>query len=157
MFDAFMKIDGISGESTDEKHIDWIEILSMQFGLSRDSALSTKTSQRVKITDVTVSKYTDLASVLLNLSIIQRRSHDNVTIEFCRAGGDKFVYLRILLTDVFVMRVDTNALAKSQDNLPVETVALSFREVTWEYTKQGRADGTGRGAIFATHNLAEPE
>ena len=25
-FDAFLKIDGIPGESSDEKHADWIEI-----------------------------------------------------------------------------------------------------------------------------------
>ena len=27
-YDAFLKIDGIPGESTDDKHKDWIEILS---------------------------------------------------------------------------------------------------------------------------------
>ena len=27
-FDAFLKVDGIPGESTDDKHKDWIEILS---------------------------------------------------------------------------------------------------------------------------------
>ena len=27
-YDAFLKIDGIAGESTDDKHKDWIEILS---------------------------------------------------------------------------------------------------------------------------------
>jgi len=26
-YDAFLKIDGIPGESTDDKHKDWIEIL----------------------------------------------------------------------------------------------------------------------------------
>ncbi len=34
-FDAFLKIDGIPGESTDDKHKDWIEILSFSHGLSQ--------------------------------------------------------------------------------------------------------------------------
>ena len=29
-FDGFIKIDGIPGESTDDKHKDWIEILSFR-------------------------------------------------------------------------------------------------------------------------------
>ena len=33
-FDAFLKIDGIPGESTDDKHKDWIEILSFDFGMT---------------------------------------------------------------------------------------------------------------------------
>jgi hypothetical protein len=33
-FDAFLKIDGIPGESTDDKHKDWIEILSFAHGLN---------------------------------------------------------------------------------------------------------------------------
>jgi bacteriocin-like protein len=31
-YDAFLKIDGIPGESTDDKHKDWIEILSFNHG-----------------------------------------------------------------------------------------------------------------------------
>jgi hypothetical protein len=27
-FDSFLKIDGIPGESTDDKHKDWIEVIS---------------------------------------------------------------------------------------------------------------------------------
>jgi type VI secretion system secreted protein Hcp len=32
-FDAFLKIDGIPSESTDDKHRDWIEILSFSHNL----------------------------------------------------------------------------------------------------------------------------
>jgi len=31
-FDAFIKIDGIEGESTDDKHQGWIEILHCEMG-----------------------------------------------------------------------------------------------------------------------------
>ena len=33
-FDAFVKIDGIEGESTDEKHAGWIEVISYNAGLA---------------------------------------------------------------------------------------------------------------------------
>ncbi len=34
-FDAFLKIDGIPGESTDDKHKDWIEVLSYGVGIQQ--------------------------------------------------------------------------------------------------------------------------
>jgi polygalacturonase len=37
-FDAFLKIDGIPGESTDDKHKDWIEILSYSFDIDQPSS-----------------------------------------------------------------------------------------------------------------------
>lgn len=32
MFDAFLKINGIAGESTDDAHKDWIKILGFSWG-----------------------------------------------------------------------------------------------------------------------------
>ena len=34
-FDTFVKIEGIAGESTDDKHKDWIELLSFSHGMSQ--------------------------------------------------------------------------------------------------------------------------
>jgi len=33
--DCFLKIDGIPGESTDDKHKDWIEVMSYSHGVSQ--------------------------------------------------------------------------------------------------------------------------
>ncbi len=35
MFDAFLKVDGIPGESQDSKHTSWIEILSYSWGVAQ--------------------------------------------------------------------------------------------------------------------------
>ncbi|HHJ18392.1 MAG TPA: Hcp1 family type VI secretion system effector, partial [Gammaproteobacteria bacterium] len=34
-FDMYMKIEGIPGESTDDAHTDWMELLSYGHGLSQ--------------------------------------------------------------------------------------------------------------------------
>ena len=43
MFNSFLQIDGIPGESTDKKHPNWIEPLSYSFGATQaiGSAVST--------------------------------------------------------------------------------------------------------------------
>ncbi len=37
-FDAFLKIDGIPGESSDENHKDWIELTSFKHGLNQPAS-----------------------------------------------------------------------------------------------------------------------
>ena len=37
-FDAFIKIDGIPGESTDDKHKDWMEISTFSWGASQPAS-----------------------------------------------------------------------------------------------------------------------
>ena len=37
-FDCFLKIEGVPGESTDDKHGDWIELLSYSHGVSQPSS-----------------------------------------------------------------------------------------------------------------------
>ena len=60
-FDAFIKIDGVPGESTDDKHKDWIEILSYNLGMDQpssatDSSAGGGTTERVNIEDFKVVK-----------------------------------------------------------------------------------------------------
>ena len=67
MFDAFLKVDGIPGESTDDKHKDWIEILSFEFSMvqpssATDSSAGGGTTERVDVEDIDVIKHLDKAS-----------------------------------------------------------------------------------------------
>ena len=39
--DYFLKLDGISGESKDSKHKDWIDVLAWSFGESNPGTLGT--------------------------------------------------------------------------------------------------------------------
>ena len=66
-FDAFIKIDGIPGESTDDKHKDWIEILSFHWGVSQPSSGGRSTggaasAERCNHTDFSIVHTLDKAS-----------------------------------------------------------------------------------------------
>ncbi len=69
-FDAFLKIDGIPGESTDDKHKEWIEIESYQQGLTQPasataSSVGGASAERVNFGPLIVSKLVDKASAKL--------------------------------------------------------------------------------------------
>src|SRR6478609_7461041 len=105
MFDAFLKIDGIPGESTDDKHKDWIEILSFDFGMDQpssatDSSAGGGTTERVDIEDFAVMKHLDKASPKLYEFCCNGKHVKDVTLELCRAGGDKMKYLEVKMEQV---------------------------------------------------------
>ena len=98
-FDAFIKIEGIPGESTDDKHKDWIEVLSYSTGVSQPSAGSASSgggasSERADFQDFSIVKTLDKASPKLALACARGEHIPTVTLELCRAGGTLHVKLR---------------------------------------------------------------
>jgi type VI secretion system secreted protein Hcp len=67
---AFLRIDGIKGESTDDRHREWIEILSFSWGCSQQAGASQvgsggRSSGRTDFADLAIVKPLDAATPLL--------------------------------------------------------------------------------------------
>ena len=139
-FDVFMKVDGIPGESSDSKHKDWIELVSFSHGVVQ--RLAGQRSQgavgaqgRCDHQDFVVIKLLDKASPKLNLYCCQGKVIPKITIELCQAGGDKQLYMKYDLENVFVTSVTPGGAAQGDDPRPLETVSLNYDKVTWTYTQ----------------------
>ena len=155
-FDAFLKIDGIPGESTDDKHKDWIEILSYSHGLSQpvhvaQSAHGAHTTGRVDINDFSIVKSLDKASPKLALACCTGEHIPTVVFELCRAGGDKQPYMEYKMTDVIVGSVRPGG-SSHGDGLPLEEVAFRFGKINWTYTPIDKA-GKPQGKVPAGWDL----
>jgi len=153
MFDVFLKIATIPGESTDDKHKDWIEILSYSHALSQPSSLEAsahggRSSGRVDMADFSVVKTLDKASPKLALACCKGEHIQEVTLELCRAGGDKRKYMTYKMTDVLVASVRPGGSAKGTEGLPLEETAFRFGKIEWEYT-QLDAKGGAAGNVAA--------
>jgi type VI secretion system secreted protein Hcp len=63
---AFIKIEGIEGESRDDGHEKWIDVLSFSWGMSRSAEASTSTgsggAEKAVPGDITITKAIDRAS-----------------------------------------------------------------------------------------------
>jgi type VI secretion system secreted protein Hcp len=122
-FDAFLKIDGIEGESTDDKHKGEIEVLSFSWGVSQQtsgsaSSAGSLTSQRADFHDFAVVKAIDKASPLLMLQCADGTHIKSVRLELCRAGGDKQPYMEYKFTDVVITAVRPGGSAHGNESLP---------------------------------------
>ena len=114
--DYFLKIDGIDGGSQDDKHKEWIEVLSFSWGTSRGGS---------KHHDFQIVKSMDKASPLLAMASCNGKSPGQAMFVARKAGGrDQQEYLKIKLTDVLISSYNT---AGSSDDNPIETVSLNFR------------------------------
>lgn len=157
-FDAFLKIDGIPGESTDSNHKDWIEVLSFSHGVSQKGAGSMSSgggasAERCDHRNFVVVKNLDKASPLLAEHCCSGKHIKNVVLSLNRAGGDKVQYMEYKLTDAIIASYQPGGSSSGQSSLPVEELAFSYGKIEWTYTQQKLSDGTGGGKVAAGWDL----
>ncbi|HUJ90859.1 MAG TPA: type VI secretion system tube protein Hcp [Syntrophorhabdales bacterium] len=157
-FDAFLKIDGIPGESTDDKHKDWIEVLSYGLGIQQPASATASssggaTSERANFQDFSITKALDKASPKLALACADGTHIASITLELCRAGGDKLKYMEYKLTNCIISSHHDGGSSGGAETLPVETVTFNYGKIEWTYTQQKRADGSGGGQVAAGWDL----
>jgi len=157
-FDAFLKIDGIPGESTDDKHKDWIEVLSYSHGLSQPAAGARSTggaasAERCNHQDFSIVKVLDKASPKLALYCCNGTHIKSVKLELCRATGDKQKYMEYLLSDVIVSGVRPGGSAQGGENLPLEEVSFNYGKIEWTYTETDHKTGKPKGDVKANWDL----
>ncbi len=157
-FDAFLKIDGIPGESTDDKHKDWIEVLSYSTGITQPTSGSASTgggatAERAHFTDFSIVKALDKASPKIALACADGTHVKEVVVELCRAGGDKVKYMEYKMSNCVISSFRPGGSAHGGETLPLEEVGFNYGKIEWTYTQQKRADGSGGGQVAAGWNL----
>ena len=153
--DNFLKVEGIKGESTDDAHKDWIEVLSFNTGVSQMASGSASTAgggtvARADFQDFSIVKTLDSSSPLLALACAEGRAIKEVLFEMCRSGGDKLKYMEVKLGNCIISSI---SLGGGGGGEATESVTLNFGKIEWNYIKQKRADGSGGGNIPAGWNL----
>ena len=160
--DVYLQIDGIKGESMDDKHKDWIECTSVNWGVSqpRSATASTgggHTAERCVHEEVEFTKLADLASPILLQTCSAGKTIPKAKLEFMRADGqgDRIKYFEIELENVLIgsvmPRVEEGAIIQ-------EVVGLKFSKIKWKYTQQkvtgGAGGNTSGGWDLATNKIA---
>jgi type VI secretion system secreted protein Hcp len=160
MFDAYLQIDGIKGESLEDKHKDWIEVLSFNHAVSQPTS-STRSSSGGATTgisehgDIMVTKFIDLSSPKLLEAVSTGKHFKKAVIEVFRQSGDsKVKYLTVNLEEVLISTVQTGGNGHGPE-LPVENVGLNYGKIEWVYTQQKRADGSGGGNTTGKYDLTK--
>lgn len=151
-FDGFLKIDGIDGESQDDKHKSWVEILSYSHGVSQAATGSAssggaRAAERANHQDLSIVKTLDAASPKLALFCCNGTHIKTVKLELCRAAGDKTKYMEYLLSDVLISSVRPGGSSGGAETLPLEEVSFNYGKIEWTYTKTDHKTGKPAGDV----------
>ena len=158
-FDCFLKIDGLPGESTDDKHKDWIEILSFSHGVSQLSSGSVssgggRSAERCDHQDFSIVKTLDKASPTLNLYCSDGTHIGEVKMELCRSGGDKQKYMEYKMSDVIITSVRPGGSSQGGEALPLEEVSFGYGKIEWIYTETDHKTGKPKGDVKTGWDLS---
>jgi type VI secretion system secreted protein Hcp len=151
--DYFLKIKGIEGESTDDKHKNEIDVLSWSWGESQSGSMAAGGGGgggKVAMQDFNfVMKINKASPKLLRACALGEHVAEAVLV--CRkAGKGQQEFLTIKLTDCIVSSFQTGGSAGSE--FETDSISLNFAKINYEYKAQ-KADGTLDGAIKAGYDL----
>ena len=145
--DVYLQIDGIKGESMDDKHKDWIECTSVNWGVSqpRSATASTgggHTAERCEHKEVVFTKLADLASPILLQTCSAGKTIPKAQLEFMRADGqgERIKYFEIELENVLIGAIMPTV---KEGSIIQEMVGLKFSKIKWKYTQQKVTGGAG--------------
>jgi type VI secretion system secreted protein Hcp len=144
-FDAFLKIDGIPGESSDDKHKNEIDVLSFSFGISRRNDKG-----RPSIADFSIVKTVDTSSPLLFDAACQGDSLKSALFTARKAGKGQQEYIKITFEEVIITSVQHSG-APGTESLPMDSLSLDFRSMEMEVFKQN-PDGSLGGSTKTVCN-----
>ena len=138
--DYFLKLDGIPGESTDAKHKGEIDVLAFSWGVSQSGSPSGGGGGAGKAVfeDLLVVARTSKASPKLWLACASGQHLKSAVLTCRKPGKAPFEFLTITLSDVLVSSYEIDG---SDEELPLDQVALAFAKVETAYTPQ---DTTGK-------------
>jgi type VI secretion system secreted protein Hcp len=103
--DYFLKIDGIPGESGDDKHKAEIELESFSWGESQSGTAGHgggAGAGKVVAQDLSIVKKVDKASPVLMIGCATGTHYKSAILTARKAGGGQLDYLKITLEDVLI-------------------------------------------------------
>jgi type VI secretion system secreted protein Hcp len=142
--DYFLDIDGIAGESKDAGHTSKIDVLSFSWGASQPGTFgngSGGTAGKVNMSDLSFTMQTCQATPKL-MQACATGQHINKAVLYCRKSsgdGGQQDYITWTFSPVIISSYHTGG--SSGAEIPVDSVAINYGSVKFEYKKQ--ADDSG--------------
>lgn len=154
MFDAFVQIEGISGESSDDRYSGWIEIMDYDLSVNQKvsrtaSSAGGASAERADFSNFSFSKLLDEASPQLSQACAAGTHIDTIVVELCRAGSKKVKFMQYKFSNCMITAFSSS----SDSGFPMDNVAFDFGRIEWSYTQQKRQGGHAAGNAVAGWSL----
>ena len=151
-FDCFIKVGDISGECTDDKHKDWIEVLSYSHGVSQPSSGAAssgggRSAERCDHQDFSIVKTLDKTSPKLALFCCNGKHIEEIKVELCRATENKEKYMEYRMQHVIVSSYMPGGSSQGGEALPLDEVSFNYGKIEWNYIEMDHKTGKTKGNV----------
>jgi type VI secretion system secreted protein Hcp len=146
--DYFLKIDGIEGESHDDKHKNEIDLESFSWGATQSGGHAYGGgggAGKVSMQDFHFVMKVNKASPKLFLHCATGQHIKSALLTCRKAGGKQEEFLKIKFSDLLVSSYQTGGSGGS-DIVPTEQISLNFSKIEFEYYTQKPDGGVVLGA-----------
>ncbi len=146
--DIFLQIDGVDGESLDDRKKNQIELETVSIAGTNSGSPFQSTKPKVTLAPIEVTKLVDKSSPNLFGNLCNGQLF-KATISVRKAGGEPVDYLKIELKNCMVTAYSLNI---RDNSLPVESVSLSYAQIQYSYWTQDSKGSLGP-VIQKSYNL----
>jgi type VI secretion system secreted protein Hcp len=152
--DYFLKLEGVEGESNDEKHKNEIDLLSWSWGETQGGTMAYGGgggAGKVSMQDFHFVMKVNKASPKLFLACATGEHIKKATLICRKAGKDQQEFLKVVFTDLLVSSFQTGGSGGS-DIIPLDQISMNFSKIEFEYKPQ-KQDGSLDAAVKAGYDL----
>lgn len=140
---AYIKFDGIDGESTADGNDKWSELLMSNMHLHKTGAGEVGAARRRGtpiVEDIRCEKLLDKASPKIAEAVLSGKIFKTVDIHYKTSVSDdsRQTYLKVELKDVMVT---SYSISGGNQEKPIESFSLNFGEIKTTYTELDNAGG----------------
>ena len=154
--DAFIKIDGVTGESVVKDHEGEIDLLAWSWGMTQSGTTHIGTgggSGKVNVQDLTFTHRVDSSTPTMIQACCSGKHFDSALLVIQKAGEKPLAYVKLELKNVIITSVQTGS-SSGEESL-TEQVTLNFNELNYKYQPQDKTGAAKGGEIEAPYKIAE--
>lgn len=146
--DMLLQLAGVTGESSDVKHKDFIDLVSWSWSMSSPSDLSTgHTSAKTRVDHFKIVKRADRSSPVLIQYLYTNFVVKTGKLLVRKAGGpDALTYYEIEFKNLRVSSFST----QTEKEEVLEQVSFAFETATFRYIPQSATGAKGGGTVEYT-------
>lgn len=145
--DYFLEIDGIKGESKDDKHKETIQIESFSWGLSNPGSFASGGgggTGKASYQDLHCSTGVGKASPLLAKACGTGQHIKKAQLFVRKAGGKQEDFYKVIMEDVLVSSYQGGA----GGDLPTDQFSLNYAKIEFDYHPQNEKGGLEAPVVF---------
>jgi|SoiMethySBSTD1v2_1073268.scaffolds.fasta_scaffold552684_2 type VI secretion system secreted protein Hcp len=154
--DFLLMIDGIKGESIQDKHKDEIEIESFSWGATQQGAHGGGGgggAGKVSFQDLHFTSRVGKHSPLLVKACATGQHIKKALLTVRKSGGSQEEYYKVTLEDLLVSSYQSGG-SEGSSALPVDQFSLNFSKIEFSYAQQ-KPDGKLDAPVIAKYSLKE--